>query len=48
MNDGIPMFKRRRQTKKLIQIARMLHELDAAASRPRPAGRRARAALSRL
>ena len=44
MNDGIPMFKRRRQTKKLVQIARMLQELDSAAARPGRHRRRARAA----
>ena len=38
------MFKRRRQTKKLIQIARMLHELDAVAAAPRRP-RRARVSL---
>jgi hypothetical protein len=41
------MFKRRRQTKKLNQVARMLRELDAAAPRRRPAGRRARVAVGR-
>jgi hypothetical protein len=47
MNDRSPMFARRRQMKKLIQVARMLHELDAAA--PRPASRRrSRALLARL
>jgi hypothetical protein len=40
------MFLRRRQTKKLIQVARMLHELDAASSRRRP--RRSWAALVRI
>jgi len=33
MNVWSPMFARRRQTKKLAQIARMLRELDAASSR---------------
>jgi len=43
-----PMFARRRETKKLIRIARMLRELDAAAAaRPVPARRRSRAALVR-
>jgi hypothetical protein len=42
------MFKRRRQTKKLVQIARMLQELDTAASRPGSPGRRDRIALSRF
>jgi hypothetical protein len=42
------MFTRRRQTKKLIRIARMLRELDAASSaRPSPARRRSRAAIVR-
>lgn len=41
------MFARRRQTKKLIQVARMLRELDAAAPRPR-AQRRTRASLLRV
>jgi hypothetical protein len=41
------MFARRRQTKKLIQIARVLRELEAA-SAPKPKPRRARAALSRI
>jgi hypothetical protein len=41
------MFQRRRQTKKLLQIARVLRELDAA-SAPKPKPRRARAALSRI
>jgi hypothetical protein len=46
MNDRSPMFARRRQMKKLIQVARMLRELDAAA--PRPARRRRnRAVLER-
>jgi hypothetical protein len=39
------MFQRRRQTKKLIQIARMLRELDAAASPPARLRRRARVML---
>jgi hypothetical protein len=43
------MFARRRETKKLIRIARMLRELDAAASaRPAPERRRTnRAAIVR-
>jgi hypothetical protein len=42
------MFARRRQTKKLIRVARMLRELDAAAAaRPAPARRRSRAAIVR-
>jgi hypothetical protein len=45
------MFARRRETKKLIRIARMLRELDAAASRERPRRLRrqvSRAAISRV
>jgi hypothetical protein len=41
------MFKRRRQTKKLIQVARMLQELDAAAPRRPQASRRAHVAVGR-
>jgi hypothetical protein len=41
------MFERRRQAKKLIRIARVLREIEAA-SAPRPRPRRARAALSRI
>jgi hypothetical protein len=42
------MFTRRRQTKKLIRIARMLRELDAAAAREAPMRlRRSRAAIVR-
>ena len=41
------MFARRRQTKKLIQVARLLRELDSLAQRP-PARRRSRALLARL
>jgi hypothetical protein len=41
------MFARRRQTKKLMQVARMLRELDAASSH-RPAPRRRLAALVRV
>jgi hypothetical protein len=47
MNPRSQMFERRRQTKKLIRIARMLRELDAAAARPAPARRVGRAALVR-
>jgi hypothetical protein len=36
------MFARRRQAKKLMQITRMLRELDAAASRRPPAKRSTR------
>jgi hypothetical protein len=41
------MFKRRRETKKLVQVARMLQALDAASARPRFEPRRSRAVLSR-
>jgi|GraSoiStandDraft_13_1057314.scaffolds.fasta_scaffold1488118_2 hypothetical protein len=41
------MFARRRQTKKLMQVARMLRELDAASSR-RSAPRRSRTAVVRV
>ena len=41
------MFKRRRRTKKLIQVARMLRELDDAAARPIANRRRARVMLGR-
>jgi hypothetical protein len=41
------MFRRRRQAKKLVQIARMLRELDAAAERPARSRRRARVMLNR-
>jgi hypothetical protein len=47
MNDRSPMFARRRQMKKLIQVARVLRELDAAAPR-RGSRRRSRALLARL
>jgi hypothetical protein len=43
-----PMFKRRRQTKKLLRVARMLRELDAASRRPMRPSRRSRAAISRV
>jgi hypothetical protein len=43
------MLRRRRETKKLVQVARMLRELDAAAGQVRPAPRRVdRAALARV
>ena len=43
-----PMFRRRRQTKKLIRIARMLRELDAASIRPAAKPRRSsRVAIGR-
>jgi len=42
------MFARRKETKKLIRIARMLRELDAAAAREVPPRRRSsRAAIVR-
>jgi hypothetical protein len=41
------MFHRRRQTKKLLQVARMLRELDSASSHRR-APRRSRTALVRV
>jgi hypothetical protein len=43
----VPVFSRRRQTKKLIQIARVLRELDAASTRPAPRRRRSRVAIGR-
>ena len=47
MNEMSPVFTRRRQQKKLLRVARMLRELDAAATaRPRPARRR-KVAISR-
>ena len=48
MNQTSPMFQRRRQTKKLLQVARMLRELDAASQRPVRVPRRSRAAISRV
>jgi hypothetical protein len=43
-----PMFARRRQTKKLNQIARVLRELDAASTRPAAKPRRSsRVAIGR-
>jgi hypothetical protein len=47
MNLVSPMFERRRQTKKLVRIAKMLRELDAA-SAGKPKSRRASAALMRI
>jgi hypothetical protein len=41
------MFERRRQNKKLMQVARLLRELDAVAQRP-ARRRRSRALLARL
>jgi hypothetical protein len=41
------MFTRRRQTKKLLQVARLMRELDAVAQRP-ASRRRGRAVLARL
>jgi hypothetical protein len=41
------MLRRRRETKKLIQIARMLRELDTMAARPAPR-RRSRFAVERV
>jgi hypothetical protein len=41
------MFARRRQTKKLMQVARLMRELDAVAHRP-AVRRRNRAQLARL
>jgi hypothetical protein len=41
------MFKRRRQTKKLMRIAHVLRELEAASQRPVPPPRRTRVALGR-
>jgi hypothetical protein len=43
-----PVFQRRRETKKLLQIARMLRELDAASQRPARLSRRSRVAISRV
>jgi hypothetical protein len=48
MKQSEPMFQRRRQTKKLLQVARMLRELDAASQRPVRVQRRSRAAISRV
>jgi hypothetical protein len=42
------MFARRRQTKKLLQVARLMRELDAATQRPAVRRRRSRAVLARL
>jgi len=41
------MLRRRRETKKLLKVARMLQAIDDAAARPTPQVRRSRAALSR-
>ncbi len=42
------MFQKRRDAKKLIQVARMLRELDAASQgRPAPRRSRSRVAISR-
>jgi hypothetical protein len=41
------MLRRRRQTKKLRAVARLLCEIDAAGARERPVRRRERAALGR-
>jgi hypothetical protein len=43
-----PLFARRRQTKKLLQVARLMRELDAVAHRPAVRRRRSRAVLARL
>jgi hypothetical protein len=48
MNDRSPMFARRRHTKKLIQVARLMRELDAVAPRPAVRPRRSQAVLARL
>jgi hypothetical protein len=43
------MFRRRRQSRKLLRVARMLRELDAAAAQVRPEPRRVdRAAFGRV
>jgi hypothetical protein len=42
------VFARRRQAKKLNQIARMLRELDAASTRPVVKPRRSRVAIGRV
>jgi hypothetical protein len=44
---GKPMFARRRQTKKLNQIARVLRELDAVSTRPAVKHRRSRVAIGK-
>ena len=44
---GKPMFARRRQTKKLNQIARVLRELDAVSTRPAVKQRRSRVAIGK-
>jgi hypothetical protein len=47
MNEMSPVFARRRKQKKLLRVARMLRELDAAAARPAPARRRNTVGLNR-
>jgi len=42
------VFARRRQTKKLNQIARVLRELDAVSTRPAVKPRRTRVAIGRV
>jgi hypothetical protein len=41
------MLRRRRETKKLLKVARMLQAIDNASARPAPHARRARVGLSR-
>jgi hypothetical protein len=41
------MLRRRRQTKKLLKVARMLQALDDVSTRQAPAPRRTRVGLSR-
>jgi hypothetical protein len=41
------MLRRRRETKKLLKVARMLQAIDDASPRPVPAVRRSRVGLSR-
>jgi hypothetical protein len=47
MNVESPMFARRRQTKKLLQVAKLLRELEAAKA-PKARSRRARVSFSRV
>jgi hypothetical protein len=48
MNRGSLVFARRRQQKKLLRVARVFGELDAAATaRPKPTRRRTTVGLSR-
>jgi len=47
MNLPDPMFARRRETRKLRQVARMLQAIDAASTRRPAAPRRSRAVVSR-